>query len=89
MHVVLVVVSGLLVGLLPGSLWAGEQPARLEIAEMPAVALPADVPLIPWVLPGDISWQQGKPVFEVTDTQPEYKAAGWMAVTKEHILFPS
>jgi len=75
------------VELLPGALSAGEQPTRLEIVEMPAVTMPLDAPVIPWVLPDDKSWSQGKPVFDVADTQSEYKATGWMAVTKEHILF--
>ena len=81
------VMSVLLSGLLAGNIWADNQESRLEIAEVPAVGIPADVPVIPWVLPADKSWQQGKPLFSVSDTQPEYQATGWMALTKESILF--
>jgi hypothetical protein len=81
------VVIVLLAGLLPGNGGAADQASRLEIAEVPAAGIPADVPVIPWVLPADKSWQQAKPLFSVSDAQPEYQATGWMAVTKESILF--
>ncbi|MGD2175433.1 MAG: hypothetical protein PVJ27_08525, partial [Candidatus Brocadiaceae bacterium] len=64
---------------------AGEKPT-IEIVELPAGAAPAELPLAPWVRPGDTGWQEGDPAFEISDPEGDARAGGWFAVTDRHML---
>lgn len=42
---------------------------------------------IPWVAANDITWQTGRPLFEIADeNMKDFKARGWMAATDDELL---
>ncbi len=51
------------------------------------IAVPMVDATIPWVAANDITWQTGKPLFEIKDENvKEFTAKGWLATTDDHLL---
>ena len=64
-----------------------QNPARIEISEIPATVSNADV-TVKWVPDKDKKWNAGAPVFTIAgDKDNEFKVRGWIAVTDYDILF--
>jgi len=59
---------------------------QIQLKEIPFDTSISNLPMIPWVIPGDSTWFQGKPVFEVANEKAKTSARGWIAVTNENIL---
>lgn len=42
-------------------------------------------PMAPWVQPGDITWQEGPAIFDISDGASGTSARGWLAVDNDNI----
>lgn len=63
-----------------------EQKSRSSAFRLEELAASTGLTTIPWVLPGDDTWQQGAPVFAIADTQTPLAAKGWLATTDSELL---
>ena len=43
------------------------------------------LPMAPWVQPGDTAWQDGPPIFDISDRASGTTARGWLAVDNDNI----